>query len=277
LLGRRAKTGILVAALLVLAVEGVLLARYYDRYYSSSGAAPGGAPSSGRAALEETTAPAEATNPDGRAADGEASFVHRANDANSRGDYTYLDDPRINGDPDAVVLAEPAPERGGDEDSGYGHNVGVWYEPTKERWAIFNQDLAAVPAGTAFEVAVPPADRGFVHRAAPANTVGNATYIDDPLLNGEPGAEVSVTQNWNPGGGNGVYNDRPVGALYDGDVGRWLVYNEDGAPMPEGAAFNVAVSGPPSPRGSGSGSHPQDGLLRTPSARSSDARTLHFA
>ena len=107
----------------------------------------------------------------------------------------------------------------------------------KNKWAIFNQDMAAVPAGTAFGVVVPPADEGFVHRAEPANTVGNATYVDDPLTNGEPDAEVSVTQNWNPGGGNGVYNDHPVAALYDGDVDRWFVYNKDGAPMPEGGSL----------------------------------------
>ena len=173
----------------------------------------------------------------------EATFVHAATDGNSRGDYTYLAHPRIDGDPDAVVLAVPSPGRGEQAGVAYGHNIGVWYEPTKERWAIFNQDLTAVPAGSAFEVVVPPADRGFVHRAALPNTVGNATYLDNPLINGEPGAEVSVTQNWNPGGGDGVYNDHPVGVLYDEDVGEWLVYNEDDSRMPEGAAFNVAVSG----------------------------------
>jgi hypothetical protein len=34
-----------------------------------------------------------------------------------------------------------------------------------------------------------------------------------------------------------------VGVLYDEDVGKWLVYNEDGASMPDGAAFNVAIPG----------------------------------
>jgi hypothetical protein len=175
---------------------------------------------------------------------GGTAFVHRATPENSRGDYTYLDDPSLNGDPNAVVLAAPIPGRGELADSSaYGHNVGVWYEPGRQRWAIFNQDLAAVPAGATFEVAVPPAEERFVHRAARENTVGNATYLDDPLLNGERGAEVSVAQNWNPGGGAGVYNDHPVGVLYDEDVQKWFVYNEDDARMPEGAAFNVAVSG----------------------------------
>jgi hypothetical protein len=39
----------------------------------------------------------------------------------------------------------------------------------------------------------------------------------------------------------GVYNDHPVGVLYDEDSEKWAVRNLDGAPMPAGAAFNVAV------------------------------------
>lgn len=259
MLGRRAKAGVLVAALLVLAVEGVLLIRYYDRYYGSDDASgtASGAPSSSASAFEATmpegtmpegTAPEQTTAtgdvPSDESGAEETAFAHTATDENSRGDYTYLDHRRINGDPNAVVLAEPsAAGRGGEGETAYSHNVGVWYEPERRRWAIFNQDLAAVPDGSAFGVVVPPADEGFVHRAELLNTVGNATYLDDPLLDGKPDAEVSVTQNWNPGGGGGVYNDHPVGVLYDEDVGEWSVYNEDGARMPEGAAFNVAVSG----------------------------------
>jgi hypothetical protein len=73
-----------------------------------------------------------------------------------------------------------------------GHNIGVWYESTKKKkkkkkkWAVFNQDLAPVPTGSAFTVVVSPTDRGFVHRAAQENAVGKATCIDKPLLDGEP-------------------------------------------------------------------------------------------
>jgi hypothetical protein len=170
-------------------------------------------------------------------------FVHRATPENSRGDYTYLDDPDLNGDPNAVVLAAPTDARGGE----YEHNVGVWFEPEARKWAIFNQDLAPVPEGATFRVSVPQEGRGFVYRAGPDDTFGNTTYLDDPRLNGEPDARVSVAQNWNPGGGNGVYNDHAVGARYDEDVEKWFVYNKDGARIPEGAAFNVAVSGTAEP------------------------------
>jgi hypothetical protein len=71
---------------------------------------------------------------------------------------------------------------------------------------------------------------------------GDYTELEDPLVNGNPEAVVSVTQNWNPAGGAGVYNGHPGGVEYDTERGRWLVYNTDLAPMKEGAAFNMGIS-----------------------------------
>jgi hypothetical protein len=169
-----------------------------------------------------------------------ASFIHRADQDNSRGDYTYISDPSINGGPNAIVLASPTSGQG--NKGSYKRNIGVWYEPVARRWAIFNQDLAPVPAGSTFQVVVPQASEKFVHEADLLNTAGNYTYLDDPLTNGEPDAALSVTQNWNPGGGRGVYNDHPIDTLYDPKLEQWAVYNRDGASMPEGAAFNISVS-----------------------------------
>jgi sortase A len=189
----------------------------------------------------ETLSKPKNANPDEPAE--EASFAHRATDENSRGDYTYISHPSINGDAKAIVLAAPGPDRESARGATYDHNIGVWYEGVDEKkWAIFNQDLAAVPAGVTFEVVVPPASGSFVHHAEPGNTVGNGTYLNDPLTAGKPGAVLSVTQNWNPGGGRGVYNDHPVGVRYDDERGQWAIYNKDRSAMPDGAAFNVAVS-----------------------------------
>jgi hypothetical protein len=38
-----------------------------------------------------------------------------------------------------------------------------------------------VPAGAAFEVVVPAADEGFVHRARPADSAGDAAYLHDQI------------------------------------------------------------------------------------------------
>jgi hypothetical protein len=194
--------------------------------------------------------PAESTNP-GQNANAPANktvFTHTATDANSRGDYTYISDPAIDGDPNAVVLVAESTDRGNARGVSYDHNIGVWYESVNEKkWAIFNQDRAAIPAGTTFKVIIPPASETFVHNATPDNTVGNRTYLANPLTVGEPDALLTVTQDWNPGGGRGVYNDHPIDILYDADIRKWAIYNRDGAPMPDGAAFNIAVSGVPNP------------------------------
>jgi hypothetical protein len=172
----------------------------------------------------------------------ETLFVHRATDKNSRGDYTTISNPAINGDSRAIVLVSLDTERKGDGAATYAHNIGVWYTPEAHKWAIFNQDLTAVPAGSTFEVVVPGASAGFVHQADRSNTAGNYTYLDSRLTNGQPDAVLQVTQNWNPGGGGGVYNDHPVGTIYDSKLDQWAIINLDGAPLPQGAAFNVAVS-----------------------------------
>ena len=129
------------------------------------------------------------------------AFVHRSDEKNSRSDYTYLSDPSIDGDPNAVVLVMPIPDQESTGDGIYDHNIGVWYEPQAQRWAIFNQDRVAVPAGTTFQVVVPGGPEKIVHRAESGNIDENSTYLDDPLVNGKPGAILSVTQNWNTGAG----------------------------------------------------------------------------
>jgi len=121
------------------------------------------------------------------------------------------------------------------------HNVGVWYDEGVRRWAIFNQDLAPMAQGTSFDVHVPSEGAAFVHRATAENTAEDETYLNDPFTNAIPDVPPSVTQNWNPGGEGGTYNDHPVGVRYDTDARQWVIFNEDGEQMPEGADFNVTV------------------------------------
>lgn len=60
----------------------------------------------------------------------------------------------------------------------------------------------------------------LVHRATPENILANSTYIKNPLTSDNPDAILIVTQNWNPGGSGGTYNDHPVGVWYDADRGQ---------------------------------------------------------
>lgn len=81
----------------------------------------------------------------------------------------------------------------------------------------------------------------FIQRATSKNISGNSTYIDNRRINGKPDAVLSVTQSWNPGGGEGTYNNHPVGVWYDRSRQRWAIFNQDRAAMPRGAAFNMVI------------------------------------
>lgn len=81
----------------------------------------------------------------------------------------------------------------------------------------------------------------FVHRATAGNISANSTYLDNPSINNNPSAILSVTQNWNPGSGVGTYNNHPIGVWYDPNAKKWAIFNQDRSSMPEGAAFNVEI------------------------------------
>lgn len=80
----------------------------------------------------------------------------------------------------------------------------------------------------------------FIHRASPSNIKDNWTVIDHPATNGAPNAILVVTPNFSPGGKGGTYLNHPIGVWFAD--GRWAIFNQDRAPMPEGAAFNVLVT-----------------------------------
>jgi len=167
-----------------------------------------------------------------------ARFVHISTDANRGGDATVIDHPLTNNNPNAIVFVTQNADPGGSGGTVNSHLLGVYYNGSK--WAIFNQSLATMPKGVNFNVLIPDASAGaFVHTASAGNTYGNVTTINNPLTNNNPSATLLVTQNWNPAGGLGVYNNHPVQVGYFG--GRWFILNQDLADMPTGAAFNVLV------------------------------------
>jgi len=171
-----------------------------------------------------------------------STFVHRASVFNIVDNWTTIDHPLANGNPDAIIHAihnyGPSGVLGVLND----HTIGVWYNGAN--WAIFNQDHVDMPVGASFNVSIPAVDATtFVHTASAANTSGNSTVFHHPHSDGNPDAIVWVTQNWNPDGSAGVYNDHEIGVWYTGN--HWSIFNQDDAPMPEGASFNVTVTDPP--------------------------------
>jgi hypothetical protein len=221
-----------------LALNGFLLYRYSQQLPMAGNVTdtqPAAGIDSSTTSFEETTA-VEGTNV-------VASFVHRATSETVVANSSYMNHPLADENPNAILSVERVSQPSGDSDDV--HNIGVWYDaPGGGRWAVFNQDLASMSEGTTFDVLVreEPGEDAFVHRATPANIADNSTYVDHPSTNKNPDAVLLVTPNWNAGGGGGLYGDHPVGVRYDAEEQRWAIIYEDLAPMPEGAAFNVALS-----------------------------------
>jgi hypothetical protein len=163
-----------------------------------------------------------------------------ASAGNTSGYITWLDHPDLNGDPAAIFfIAQVLTDTLVYND----HTVAVYYEPSNDSWAIFNEDGTAMDAGASFNVVIPPPGADvFKHEATAGNTSLDATFLDHPALNDLAGAQFFVTQHW-AALGSGVYNTSEIGLYYNSGTGRWAVYNEDGSAMPAGAGFNVWVTG----------------------------------
>lgn len=176
--------------------------------------------------------------------DGDYSvFVHAASPSNIVNNWTNIDHPLTNNNPDAVILITQNWNPGGIGNVYNDHPVGVWYSDISGKWGIFNQDKAAMPDGASFNVIIPPSGpTAFVHTALPTTLNINWTELDHPYTNNNLSALVFATQNWNPSGGSGIYNDHNIGVWYNFNTRRWAVFNQDQADMPDGASFNLIVS-----------------------------------
>ena len=162
-------------------------------------------------------------------------FQHTARPSNIVGSWTYLSNPEIDGNPYARILVTQiiiSPE--------YLYNnreIGVWYDGAY--WAIFNENEEDMSDGASFNVLVLNDDNSILQTATSGNIVGSTTRIDHPALNNNPSAIIYVTQNWNPGGGTGVYNTQNVSTYYNGT--KWTIYNEDNSTMVENSNYNVYI------------------------------------
>ena len=78
----------------------------------------------------------------------------------------------------------------------------------------------------------------FVHRATSQNIADDSTYLDQPAATANPDGVLLVEQTSEPGGD--IENTSPIGVLYDANRGgRWAIFNQDRAPMPENTTFEV--------------------------------------
>jgi hypothetical protein len=175
---------------------------------------------------------------------GAVTFVHTTGAFNAFGNYTLIAHPSLDLNSDAIVLVTHAVNPGGALPTDHPHHVAVGYDPIAGKWALYNEDGAAMAFDRSFHVCVPePGPEAFVVVASSANVTLDdyvvRLYEDHPELAGDPTLRLLVTQARDPDG-PAVFNDHVVGLWYDG-IG-WTVFNEDGAAMPLGTVFHLWVA-----------------------------------
>jgi hypothetical protein len=170
---------------------------------------------------------------------------------NVSGDSLYINDAAVaNNNPSAFILVTPNLSPNGGSGVRNNHPVGVRYDTSKGRWAIFNEDRAAMPLGAAFNVSITKQGcQGVTVKATSANSVGDSVNLPislaDPTTPPTWAVEDSyiATPNWNPNSVGGVYNNHPIGVQFKGSKGPWAIFNLDGKSIPPGASFNVFGGG----------------------------------
>lgn len=162
-----------------------------------------------------------------------------ATSSNVQGDAVFIDDSTTNGNPSAVVYASQAWTG-----TYNAHEIGVYYNGSAAKWAIYNLDLSAMPVGASFDIwtgqtAAWPST--LTVTASTSNIVnGYELFLNDARFNNQPGLAPMVSQYYGSTPclkGHCVINNHTIGIWYDGAVGQWVIYNVDQAPIPLGARF----------------------------------------
>lgn len=117
-----------------------------------------------------------------------AVTTHRAEAANISGNYTEIDHPLLNGDPNAIfVYTHNWGISGGSGNVVLDHITGAWY--TGSRWAIYTEDLTAMPEDVEFDLMIYDPSLGVTD-----SSIEGLSYYPNPvadIVNIKANVEVS--------------------------------------------------------------------------------------
>ena len=171
---------------------------------------------------------------------GHAAFTVHATSANKHGDYMIINSPATNGNPKALIQVTQVFNPSSVANP---HQVGVRYFKVRHRWAVFNEDGAAMPLNASFNVLVgdAPSNGGqaALLTARAGNKVNAAVLISNSETTGNPNNVVFATQDFNPGDKGGTINNAQIIVDYSGT--KEAVVNWASPPPPVATAFNLLI------------------------------------
>ena len=164
-------------------------------------------------------------------------FTLNATPANIISSRVPIDNPDLNGNPQAIIIATPV----GNTAVINKHPIGAWFYNNK--WNIFNTDHAVMTIGATFKVQYFPqtSDNQFLHNISDQNA-GERSYLDNPLLNNKPTAPVRIFQNHAPNNRVAYLNPNEARIVYDTNVGKWYIQNVSLKLLYPNTAYNIIIA-----------------------------------
>lgn len=164
-----------------------------------------------------------------------SAFVQVATSANSAYDYTNINNPATNNNPNALLFITPDWNPGGTGGVYDTHYPGVWYNPTTYEWSIFHEDVNPIPNQAAFNVYVVNPSSTALSEVVPSNGGLCSNYQNWPQLCTDAETIIILTPNWNLQ----VYNNHPIGVGTFQFSGVWDMYQQDSTAVPANFGVNV--------------------------------------
>lgn len=160
---------------------------------------------------------------------GNGVLLHTTTAVNVSAGTTIIDDAYLNGHPERIVLAH---HRGNGTVSSLNDAISAGYLISK--WVLQRSAGINMPLGADFHVyAQDPSLNAFAW-ATPE--VGDTSYtlLDQPVINGEPCAQIYAQQS-------GTANPHPTQLRYVSALKRWRIENADNTLLPNNTSFMVVV------------------------------------
>ena len=176
-----------------------------------------------------------------------AGYIHLVTSANRPADSTgisYLESSLVDGNDDATIFVAQLWNPPGAIEHYNPRQVGVLYDYSAGKWAIWNRSFQELPLGAAFFVWIPrppelvPAGVGLApyrHVPTAANIVLNYTLLSHSYFDGHPERPPMITYAASTSG----FDTKPYGIFYSTFYAKWAIFSEDGSAFSTVSEFNV--------------------------------------
>ncbi len=164
----------------------------------------------------------------------DGTFLHTATAENLSGHFTTINHSDLNNVSNKILLATSNWNPEGVPGVYNNHNTSVGYFTPS--WFVLNTDFGDINVGASFNIySQDPSPNAYVHTANNLNTLAAITYLDHPLLNATPCAQINLTPR------TGLHGDTAFVAIYAAGAQRWAIANANDTAMTIGAEFNVVI------------------------------------